>query len=43
MLWAPPGPLPSGAYALWIRGNQATLGFFRKFLEWMRSHESERP
>ncbi len=25
------------------RGNQATLGFFRKFLEWMRSHESERP
>lgn len=25
------------------RGNQATLGLFRKFLDWMRSHESERP
>jgi putative secretion ATPase (PEP-CTERM system associated) len=25
------------------RGNQATLGLFRKFLDWMRSHEVERP
>ena len=25
------------------RGNQATLGLFRKFLDWMRTHEAERP